>query len=69
MRSHSLSRLEWKDIIKMGFTEVACDDGKLSFIVQYGQYEVAAFMYFNIITFFHILLVLFFINIYGFISV
>jgi hypothetical protein len=34
----------------MGFTEVACDDGKLSFIVQYRQYEVAAYMYFTFIT-------------------
>jgi len=29
-----------------------------------GQYEVAAYMYFTIITFFHILQVLFFINAY-----
>ena len=34
MRSHSLSRLKWKDVIKMRLTVVACDDGKLSFMIN-----------------------------------
>jgi hypothetical protein len=29
-----LIRFIWKDVIKMGLTEVACDDGKVSFVVQ-----------------------------------
>ena len=34
MRPHSLSRLKWKDVIKMVLTEVTCDDSKLNFMVQ-----------------------------------
>jgi hypothetical protein len=46
-----------------------CSDGlsnKVSNIIKktYGQYEVAAYMYFTIITFFHILYVLYFITVY-----